>query len=263
MSKKSQKIISVVVNVIVAIILVMVLFVTISTILSSGQGYTSFFGVASVSVQSDSMKGDKSDNFVKGDLLFIKILNDEEKQNLEVGQIITFRDRIEGFDVLNTHRIVRLAVDSGGNKGYITKGDNNLAEDGWLDYRDVVGLYEGGKIPWVGNVTDFINTSTGFLVFVVIPSFLIVAYFGFNLFVAVKQGNKEKKEVEMVSEIERMREELLKELQAEGKLAATESEDTSSEESAEETEEAEAEETEEEAGEETEAEEATEEDKDN
>lgn len=260
MSKKSQKIISVIVNVIVAIILVMVLFVTISTILSSGQGYTSIFGVASVSVQSDSMKGENKDNFVKGDLLFVKVLNDEEKKTLEVGQIITFRDKIEGFDVLNTHRIIEVIPDTAGNGNvsYRTKGDNNTAPDAALrDYKSVIGLYEGSKIPAVGSFIDFINTSTGFLVLVVVPSFLIVAYFGFNLFVAVKQGNKEKK-AEEASEKERMREELLKELQAEGKLAATEGTDSPSEESAEETEEAEAE-----AEETEETEEATEEDKDN
>ena len=39
---------------------------------------------------SNSMKGDKADNFQKGDLLKIKILDEEEKKNLQPGDVITF-----------------------------------------------------------------------------------------------------------------------------------------------------------------------------
>lgn len=56
---RNKKVINIVVNVIVAIILVFVFILTLNIILSGDKGYTSIFSTAYVSVESNSMKGDK------------------------------------------------------------------------------------------------------------------------------------------------------------------------------------------------------------
>ena len=128
---RNKKVINIVVNVIVAIILVFVFILTLNIILSGDKGYTSIFGTAYVSVESNSMKGDKADNFQKGDLLKIKILDEEEKKNLQPGDVITFWDNtiVDNQLVLNSHRIIKVEKQSDGSVRYETKGDNNLDAD--------------------------------------------------------------------------------------------------------------------------------------
>jgi len=83
----------------------------------------------------------------------------------------------------------------------------------------MIGIYKG-KIPVIGGVVNFFHSQVGFFVMVVLPSFLIVAYFLYNLIVTLRQTAKEGKQAEIVDEKERMRQELLKELMAEGKITA-------------------------------------------
>ena len=214
---RNKKVINIVVYVIVAIILVFVFILTLNIILSGDKGYTSIFGTAYVSVESNSMKGDKADNFQKGDLLKIKILDEEEKKNLQPGDVITFWDNtiVDNQLVLNSHRIIKVEKQSDGSVRYETKGDNNLDADKMLiPDVTIVGIYEG-KIGGLGNVVSWFHSSTGFFVCIVLPAFLIVAYFAFNLVMVLRERNKVSDETKK----ERLRQELLEELRAEGKLS--------------------------------------------
>lgn len=163
------------------------------------------------------MKGDKADNFQKGDLLKIKILDEEEKKNLQPGDVITFWDNtiVDNQLVLNSHRIIKVEKQSDGSVRYETKGDNNLDADKMLiPDVTIVGIYEG-KIGGLGNVVSWFHSSTGFFVCIVLPAFLIVAYFAFNLVMVLRERNKVSDETKK----ERLRQELLEELRAEGKLS--------------------------------------------
>ncbi|MBQ9486038.1 MAG: S26 family signal peptidase [Clostridia bacterium] len=236
MSEKGRKITNVVVNVVVVVILVFVAFITLNIILSRDKGYTPLFGSTYVAVQSDSMNGDKPagvaenkpSGFKKGDLIKVKLLSDDQKGNLEVGDVITFYQTINGQRELNTHRIVDILGDR-----FETQGDNRtMSMSGeYVLFRDVIGQYNGSKIAGFGNVIDFFHSSTGFFVCVVLPCFLIVAYFAVNLILTVKKSKAEEKAVEQVDEKEKMRQELLQELVAQGKISAADVEP--SEESAE------------------------------
>lgn len=191
---KRTKIIDIVLNIVTAIIVVIVLAVGISSIVNANVGYNSVFGVAGISVQSDSMKGDEKDNFKKGDLIYIDIIKtDKEKQEkIKEGDIITFWDTIEGKRVLNTHRVVGIG-NSGDTIYYTTHGDNN--PEGMQEFiaiTEVVGKFNGTILKGIGNVTDFFNGQVGFGIFVIGPSILLVLYAGFCVFKAFKSYNKEK-----------------------------------------------------------------------
>ena len=219
---KKKKVLGVVTNVIVIVILVFVCIVTLSIILSSGKGYTNLFGSAYVSVQSDSMEGTYGEDFPyelkgfnKGDLIQIKILDNDQKNGLKVGDVITFRQSVDGVEILNTHRIVDVY-----EGGYKTRGDK-APKDGATEtvpMGAIVGQYEGTRLAGVGNVADFFHSSAGFFVCIVLPSLLIVAYFAVNLFLTVQSVKKAYKEEEQISEKEKMREELLRELREQGKI---------------------------------------------
>lgn len=222
MKTKSKKILSVIFNVLVAIILIFAVFITLNVAFSARKGYASLFGYSYVSVQSSSMSGEKPagyetkpDGFNKGDLIKIKLLSGEEKSGLSQGDVITYFMAIGGERKLNTHRIISVGTGADGRTVYTTKGDSYLVGDNVeaVYDTDVVGLYTGKKYAGVGKITDFLHSSEGFFVCVVLPSFAIVAYYGVNLFLTVKNsGHRKNKAVLSSEEIEKIKLELMREL---------------------------------------------------
>ena len=232
---KKKKISGIVVNTIVIVILVFVGLITLSIILSAGKGYTNLFGNAYVAVQSDSMEGTDElysgdysgytvKGFKKGDLIRVRVLNDDEKAQLKTGDVITFYDdSLDGR--LNTHRIVAsvLGPDGVTVTSYITQGDKAKAESHGTDnipvtVGKIVGVYEGHRLAGVGNVSLFFHSSAGFFVCVVVPSLLIVAYFAFNLFITVKSVKASYAEAGKQDEEAQMREKIMQELREQGKI---------------------------------------------
>ena len=204
-----------IVNVIVIVIFAIVLLITIGIFTSRGKGYTNLFGTAMVAVRSDSMEGEKEDSFNEGDLLFIRILkSDEEKKSLKEGDIISFYDSNKDGQI-NTHRIIKDYY-ADGVEGYLTKGDK--APEGTTDGLNItasmiVGVYEGHRVGWLGSVALFFQSSTGFLVCVVLPALLLVAYCVYDVVKNVRERNREKLAASVESEKERMRAEILAELE--------------------------------------------------
>ncbi len=108
-----------------------------------------------------------------GDLIFATGVDDASE--LEIGDIITYWTVIEGERVLNTHRITEI-YDGGGYLIFSTKGDSNTAEDALTVHEsEIVGKYVS-KITGVGKVFDYLQTSTGFLLIVVVPVFLFFVF---------------------------------------------------------------------------------------
>ncbi len=111
------------------------IFVFILVALISGQ-----FKYYLSSIASDSMYP----ALKRGDGIIIKKLTDEEKNNLQVGDIIAFYDG----DVIVTHRIVR--IDNGREIQFITKGDNNDTKDITKQKKDdIIGIVKI-RIPLIG-----------------------------------------------------------------------------------------------------------------
>lgn len=228
---KTKKILGIILNVVITLVLIFVAFITINIIFSRDRGYTPIFGSAFVSVQSGSMEGekpffaeDKPDGFNKGDLIKIKLLDDTEKAALSSGDVITFYQTIEGRRELNTHRIMSKYSVSG-NTYFITKGDRNELEDAAaVSALSVIGRYDGVKIAGLGKAADFFRTSTGFLVCVVVPSFIIVAYFTVNLWLAVKKSKEENADFAKSADKEEIKRELLKELIESGVISEKDAE---------------------------------------
>ena len=157
MNTKVKKILNKTANVLAIIIGIFVLLIAISSISASvgGRGYPSLFGYSAYAVKTDSMKGDKSDSFNKGDLIIVKLLDSVQKAELTEGKVITFYDMIGGVKELNTQRIVEVY-----NNGtaFETKGDNAPDKDSQIGAEDIVGVYSS-KIPVIGNLILFTSPS--------------------------------------------------------------------------------------------------------
>ena len=174
----------VIINIIVVIILIFVFILTLNILLSNGKGYVSVFGTAAIAVKTDSMNGDQADSFEQGDLIFIKILTGDEhiqeRQNLQVGQIVTYISEDvdgDGRQDLISHRITGIGVGADGTVlNFTVKGDNPLAINQLpISSSAVIGVYTG-KIANIGTFFNFISQPLGFGLIVVLPSILIVVY---------------------------------------------------------------------------------------
>ena len=197
---EAKKIVSIVLNVLVWVILVFATLVTILTFVStnSTDGVPSIFGKSIVSVQSPSMDGDKEGSFKQGDMLFVDKVTADEAWDLDVGTIIVYRAPIdingdgETGDI-NTHRIVRKWTTEGGIVYFKTQGDAEAEDTYDLRFTDVVAVYNGhSRLRGVGAVADFLKSSVGFLLVVVLPMALFFLYELYNLLKIIMEQKMQK-----------------------------------------------------------------------
>lgn len=175
-STKKHKVISTIVNVILVIAIIVAATATYTSYVStSGNGVPTVLGLRVFSIQTDSMYPTLN----PGDLIIDKAVKDSSQ--LRVGDIITYWTVINGERVLNTHRIYQI-YDGGGHLIFETKGDNNTISDSLTVHEsEVVGIYSS-RIAGVGKVFDYLQTSTGFLIVVVVPVFLFFLYYLIQFF---------------------------------------------------------------------------------
>lgn len=107
-----------------------------------------------------------------GDLI---ICNTVEAEDVQVEDVISFYDPMGNGTSVVTHRVLEI-VEEDGQLSFRTKGDNNNAEDQVLVPADsLIGIYQT-RIPKVGHVAMFMQTTTGLIVCVVLPIVLLVGY---------------------------------------------------------------------------------------
>lgn len=166
-----KRILNTVINVILVIAIIMAAMCTyVSFVSTSGNGVPSILGVRVFSIQTKSMYP----TFEPGDLIFDSAVKDSS--DLEVGDIITYWTVIDGQRVLNTHRIIQV-YDGGGYRIFETQGDNNTVADALTVHEsEIVGKYNGKKLDGVGKLFDYLQTSTGFLLVIVIPVAIFFLY---------------------------------------------------------------------------------------
>ena len=162
-----------IINVILVIAIIIAAFATYSSFVSSsGNGVTSVFGIRVLSIQTESMYP----TLEPGDLIFERGV--QNTSMLQVGDIITYWTVINGERVLNTHRISEI-YDGGNYLIFETKGDNNTVSDALTVHEsEIVGQWKNARIKGLGKVFDYLQTSTGFLIVVVIP---VAIFFVFHL----------------------------------------------------------------------------------
>ena len=148
--EKPKKSVAGVINVIINVILVIAILIAavctyVSFVSTSGNGVPNLLGYEIFSVQTDSMY-----------------------PTLQAGDLVIDERVIGGERVLNTHRINEI-YDGGTYRIFETKGDNNNAADALTVHEsEVVGIYSS-HVAGLGKVLDYLQTSTGFLIVVVVP----------------------------------------------------------------------------------------------
>ena len=156
------------------IILVAALYAFTTMATRDNQNVSSIMGYTPLVVKSDSM----APTFCAGDLIFIKKC---DTSTLKEGDIICFHTIIDNEYALNTHRTQKID-EVGDARSYTTLGDNNhgVTDTHIISDGDIVGKYVG-HLKNAGKVMDFLSSSIGFLVVIVLPMLLFFIYQVYNL----------------------------------------------------------------------------------
>lgn len=224
---------------------------------SKNGGFPNIFGRGFLSVQSDSMTRTKNNSklpssydeysvqeFRKGDLLLVKVVNSKNINNLKVGDVITFYDL--SINNLNSHRIVNLEKNTLGDVIQIdVQGDFSASTKGVYDINDEskaelnyllqntgdVQTFSGTSLENIKGVVTGVNSGAGkvleniqqnWLWYFVLP---VLVFLLFEVFMVVKnimdlKGAKQKAELAndkeaMMADLEAQKEELRRQILAE------------------------------------------------
>lgn len=153
---------------IVAAAVCMMIF-TIVSVRTFNRSDRSLFGYKAFIVLSDSME--KTD-FAAGDLVLVK---EVDPSTLEEGDIIAYTSQNDAnFGETVTHKIRRITTDENGDLGFITYGTTTDTDDEKVvSYQYVLGKYES-RLPKVGLFFNFLKTTPGYIVCILIPFLLLI-----------------------------------------------------------------------------------------
>ncbi len=210
--KKAFNIAKTVLTVLLISVSLFMMVFTIVSVTTFNKANKSLFGYNTFVVLSDSMKsvdGDESLGYFKsGDLIFVKEIDPKE---LMPGDIISYTStNSENYGETVTHMIRRTAIDAEGEKGFVTYGTSSGADDvNIVTYPFIIGKYEG-KLSGVGGFFEFLKTTPGYIVCILIPFLLLIGMQGLNSIRLFKRYKAEELET-----LERKRNEEREELRAE------------------------------------------------
>ncbi len=213
-----------------AIIVFLMIFSVANMKVKREDNVANIFGFGMLSVQSDSMKG----TFETGDLLFVNMLDDSEYASLDIGDVVTYFDI--SLHAFNTHRIVDIDYEQ---EFLITQADYNYVNPGGstspdqpVNFDQVIARYDGSMAAGLGTSLDYLQTSTGFALFIIIPVLLVLIFEGVLLTRHIMAINREKIEEKyaqekeqavqnLETERERLRAEILAEMKKEKAIHAS------------------------------------------
>ena len=180
-AKRVRHIIAVAVLIALTAILLPIFIINLTLTIRSNLDRTvpaSVFGLAPLAVETDSMNGIEEDSFAGGSLILVRMIGEEEKQQLEVGQVVTFRQQNDdGTYYFVTHRIVEIGAEDGAVRYVVTRGDRNTIDDGATAIADVLGVCVASVLG-LGSAVLFLQTPWGLLLCIVVP---VVAYIVYDV----------------------------------------------------------------------------------
>lgn len=189
--KTLKKVFNIIIDIVVVLILIISILVVTMSLTSRSSGVPNIFGIAPITVASDSME----DTLMVNDLIFCEVRTDYVYDDYAVGDIVTFNQEIEGETRFNTHRIVEVVEDNGITY-YKTQGDNKdtnpVPDEKLKTANDIVAKYTGNKIGGVGAFFSFIRTQLGFFLVILLPMILFFVYEAVRVIMNIIAYNKEK-----------------------------------------------------------------------
>ncbi|MCI9272943.1 MAG: signal peptidase I [Clostridiales bacterium] len=173
--KKVLSILKSVVTWLIAALAVCMMIFTVVSVNTFDRNDRNIFGYKAFIVLSDSMS--KTD-FDAGDVVLVK---EVDPATLQAGDIISYQStNPENYGETVTHKIRELTKDAEGNPGFITYGTTTDANDeNIVTYSFVLGKYQT-RLPGVGKFFQFLKTTPGYIVCILLPFLLLILMQGIN-----------------------------------------------------------------------------------
>lgn len=192
MNSKVKNVLNILLDILIVLFMAFAILILVFSLSQKNENVSHIFGYSFRSVQTSSMEVYNEDGtlvdgaFIPGDIIVCKI-SDAPLYN--VGDTVMFSmpvildgdsyrecntNELGDTTILVTHNIVEI-IDDNGTKYYRTQGIANISADVNLKIaEDIIAVYTGVRIPNAGKVMDFIQTSTGFLLCIVLPILIFV-----------------------------------------------------------------------------------------
>lgn len=176
--------------IVVAIAISMMLFTVIS-VMTFDRNDRNIFGYKAFIVRSDSMK---ATDFSAGDLILTR--NVKDPSTLKEGDIITYQSiDPDHYGEIITHKIRSKTTNDDGQPGFITYGTTTGTDDTTVvTYSFILGKY-AFHIPKVGIFFQFLKTTPGYIVCILIPFLTLILLQGYNSIKLFRQYRQEQLEV--------------------------------------------------------------------
>ena len=173
-----KKALNVIKNIFVWLMVILAVCMMIFTVVSVNtfdRSDRSLFGFKAFIVLSASMS---KPDFSAGDLVLIE---EVEPSTLKEGDIISYTSQNSAnYGETVTHKIRKLTTDANGEPGFITYGTTTDTDDETVvTYPYVLGQYKT-HIPKVGKFFQFLKTTPGYIVCILIPFLLLILIQGLN-----------------------------------------------------------------------------------
>ena len=168
MKETLGKILRIFTTVLMVLSICMMIFTVIS-VLTFNRSDRQLFGYRAFIVLSDSMS--KTD-FNAGDLVLVK---EVDPSTLKEGDIIAYTSQnTSNYGETVTHKIRKLTTDANGEPGFVTYGTTTDTDDETVvTYPYVLGKYSS-HIPKVGTFFQFLKSTPGYIVCILIPFLLLI-----------------------------------------------------------------------------------------
>ena len=173
----------------IAAVAVFMMIFTIVSVQTFDRNDRSIFGYKAFIVLSDSMK---ATDFAAGDLVLSK---EVDPSTLKEGDIITFQSvDPDHYGEIITHKIRSLTTGTDGTPGFITYGTTTGTDDNMVvTYNFVLGKYQF-RLPGVGRFFQFLKTTPGYIVCILIPFLALILLQGINSIKLFRQYKYEQME---------------------------------------------------------------------
>ena len=199
-----MKVLKIIRSIFVWLMVALAVFMMIFTIISAStfdRADRSLFGYKAFIVLSDSMS--KTD-FNAGDLVLVK---EVDPSTLKEGDIIAYTSQnTSNYGETVTHKIRKLTTDANGEPGFVTYGTTTDTDDETVvTYPYVLGKYSS-HIPKVGTFFQFLKSTPGYIVCILIPFLALILIQGLNC-VKLFRRYKQEQMAEMQAERAKIEEE--------------------------------------------------------
>ncbi len=177
----------------VTIVAVFMMIFTVVSVLTFDRNDRNIFGYKAFIVLSDSMNGDESKPethyFSAGDLVLSK---EVDPATLQPGDIITFQSiDPDHYGEIITHKIREVTTDDTGAHGFVTYGTTTDTNDPTVVTDSfVLGKYQF-HIPAVGKFFQFLKTTPGYIICILVPFLILILMQGVNSIKLFRQYRRE------------------------------------------------------------------------